>query len=215
GRAYTTEPVELILAGVALALGELFGAARATVDFESHGRADLPRPIPLERTVGWLTAIHPLLVPTGPGIGEAVLGAKEALRRVPHAGVGYGALAEAGRLVRRPARVCFNYFGVDRPDIGVSPLPAGSDITMENPADYTVLVTARVTEDQLRLTVDWAGEPDDRLAAERLAAAVRDKVKAVVEHCVAQAETVRTISDFDAGLDAVDLDRLNQLVEGL
>ncbi|RSS79888.1 hypothetical protein EF919_40925, partial [Streptomyces sp. WAC02707] len=97
------------------------------VDLESHGRPDHSG-TDLSRTVGWLTALHPVRLPAtgcswtdvrsaGTGLGHALRRVKETLRAIPDRGVGYGILRHldpAARLAldgRTPPQLGFNYLG--------------------------------------------------------------------------------------------------------
>ncbi|MEV6510623.1 amino acid adenylation domain-containing protein, partial [Streptomyces sp. NPDC051642] len=110
---------EVLLAGLAGAVGEWAGAGGFLVDVEGHGREPLSGISDLSRTVGWFTASHPVRLVAGAGAdgGVSVLGVKERVRAVPGDGLGYGLLRyvnpeTAGELAGLPsAQVGFNYLG--------------------------------------------------------------------------------------------------------
>lgn len=88
---------DVLLAGLALALGRWRPGVRVVVDLEGHGRDETLLPgADLSRTVGCFTSVHP--VPLGaqdPAAtpAEAVRRVKELLRAAPDSGVGYGTAA--------------------------------------------------------------------------------------------------------------------------
>ncbi|MGG4218359.1 amino acid adenylation domain-containing protein [Paenibacillus jamilae] len=112
-QAYRTEPVDLLLAALALSVKEWIGLDDFTYEVEHHGRS-LDH-IDVSRTVGWFTALYPLRIQMpGTEIGSILAHVKELRRRVPHQGIGYGILKYMlGAIEKhtdiRPIR--FNYLG--------------------------------------------------------------------------------------------------------
>ncbi|MET9090416.1 condensation domain-containing protein, partial [Streptomyces sp. NPDC004237] len=110
---------EVLLAGLAAAVGEWAGSDGFLVDVEGHGREPLPGIPDLSRTVGWFTSSRPvrLSASVGAGGGVSVLGVKEQVRAVPGDGLGYGLLRYVNpettdELAGLPsAQVGFNYLG--------------------------------------------------------------------------------------------------------
>ncbi|HEY0601519.1 MAG TPA: amino acid adenylation domain-containing protein, partial [Herpetosiphonaceae bacterium] len=64
--AYQTQIAEVLLTALALALNSWTGSTALRVDLEGHGREDLFADIDLSRTVGWFTALYPLLLSVDP-----------------------------------------------------------------------------------------------------------------------------------------------------
>ncbi|WP_408890509.1 non-ribosomal peptide synthase/polyketide synthase [Myxococcus faecalis] len=119
-KALRAKPDELLLAALAHVLRRWTGASCVRVDMEGHGRENVFGEVDLSRTVGWFTSMFPVLVEaTGEGPGAWVRAAKEAMRRIPSKGVGFGVLrylspdpALRERLRALPApEVGFNYLG--------------------------------------------------------------------------------------------------------
>src|SRR6185295_17861890 len=88
------------------------------VDLEGHGREELIEGADLSRTVGWFTAIYPVLLEleksSSPAARLAVV--KEQLRRIPHHGAGFGVaryLSNGSARLKAlpPSEVSFNYLG--------------------------------------------------------------------------------------------------------
>jgi len=113
--AFGTTPQDLLLAALSRALEAVEGgggASTRTVWLEGHGRL-APPGLALDpgRTVGWFTVIYPVPLPTYPDAGRQVAEVKEALRRVPHGGLGHGLWERrAGRSPAIP-RLLFNWLG--------------------------------------------------------------------------------------------------------
>ncbi|WP_314408968.1 non-ribosomal peptide synthetase, partial [Streptomyces kroppenstedtii] len=108
---------EVLLAGLAGAVGEWAGVDGLLVDVEGHGREPLSGIADLSRTVGWFTSSHPVRLSAGADGGVSVLEVKEQVRAVPGDGLGYGLLRWLNPetvdelAVLPPAQVGFNYLG--------------------------------------------------------------------------------------------------------
>ncbi|SNX62135.1 non-ribosomal peptide synthase protein (TIGR01720 family)/amino acid adenylation domain-containing protein [Streptomyces sp. TLI_55] len=107
---------EVLLAGLAGAVGAWAGVDEFLVDVEGHGREPLSDGgQDLSRTVGWFTSSRPVRLSAAAGV--SVPAAKERVRAVPGDGLGYGLLRyvrpdTARELADLPsAQVGFNYLG--------------------------------------------------------------------------------------------------------
>ncbi|MGI5379091.1 amino acid adenylation domain-containing protein [Streptomyces sp. CA-251387] len=111
--AYDTTLHELLLTATGLALGAVTGRTTHHVTVEGHGRERFAGAPDVRDTVGWFTTMYPLALETDPeDLRRSVLGTREACRRVPHHGIGYGALFGRYGSERAPlAPVSFNYLG--------------------------------------------------------------------------------------------------------
>ncbi|QFU92989.1 non-ribosomal peptide synthetase [Amycolatopsis sp. YIM 10] len=107
--AYDTEVNDLLLTATGFALRSITRQATNHLTVEGHGRELFDGAPDVRDTVGWFTTMHPFAVEVDPGdLGRSVLATKASRRRIPHHGIGYGALF-AGR-APLPA-VSFNYLG--------------------------------------------------------------------------------------------------------
>src|SRR6185295_4340563 len=104
---------DLLLTALVEAFSPWTGRDELLVELEGHGREALFEGVDLSRTVGWFTTIYPVRLKRAPGgLGEALMGIKEQLRRVPQRGIGYGMLRYlAGETLESEAEVGFNYLG--------------------------------------------------------------------------------------------------------
>ncbi|HYG62208.1 MAG TPA: condensation domain-containing protein, partial [Thermoanaerobaculia bacterium] len=221
-RAYQTRPEELLLAALVEAVGGWTGERALQVDVEAHGREPVfagAEGIDLSRTVGWFTSVHPVWLDlrSAQGPGGAVKTTKEALRRVPYRGLGYGVLRHlrGEAFAAPPPEIAFNYLGQIDLLLGgsalfdVDPEPPGLPRSPRAARPYRFEVNAWVRDG--RLTVSWGhGERRHRRdtverLAERFLAVLRD----LIDHCLAPDAGGFTPSDFPAAaLDQKSLDRL-------
>ncbi|WP_410586699.1 amino acid adenylation domain-containing protein [Amycolatopsis sp. lyj-23] len=210
---------ELLLTALGRALCDWTGSDRAVVDVESHGRDS--RSADLTRTVGWFTAIHPLVLPVAGPPRTALRNVRAAIRALPDGGLGYGLLrfgrtdAATERLRGLPGpAVCFNYLGqVDQSFAGDSPwLPAEEDTgrgqAPDTPRPYLIDVVALVAGGRLRITVTH-GARHRRETVAGLLDALRAHLLALLAAARSGSGDALAPADFPlAGLDQAALDRV-------
>jgi len=223
-RAYRMRLDEVLLTALAQSLAAWIGPGAFRIDVERHGRETFATDLDLSRTVGWFTSLFPveLALAGDEAPGAALKAVKEALRRVPGNGQGWGLLRwlaecpEAAQLQELPpAAVAFNYLGqLDEA------LPDGSPFT---PADEPCgpLRSPRAARSHLlevgasilngRLQVEWTYGSDTHRPAtiEGQADRFMTALRALIDHCLAPGAGGYTPSDFPlAELDQATLDRL-------
>ena len=100
------------------------------IDLGGRGRSVLKPDVDLQRTVGWFTTLHPVVLHarSGDSAGKSLAQVHETLDAVPHYGIGYGLLrylfAPTARALSatRPADILFSHVGTipevpsDQPD---------------------------------------------------------------------------------------------------
>ncbi|HEY0604665.1 MAG TPA: amino acid adenylation domain-containing protein, partial [Herpetosiphonaceae bacterium] len=226
--AYQTQIAELLLTALALTINEWTGDTALRVDLEGHGREDLFEDIDLSRTVGWFTALYPVLLVVDPAAdaGSAIKAIKEQVRQVPQRGIGYGLLrylndsAETEALRATPgAEVNFNYLGqVDRgaATSGVFSAAQGSvgaTQSPDSPRRYLLEVTALIHEGALQLSWMYSQAIHQRATIESIAHEYIATLQSLIAHCLAPDAGGFTPSDFPE-MD-FDQDELDDLLEEL
>ncbi|NWA27645.1 AMP-binding protein [Pseudomonas gingeri] len=206
--AYGTQVQDLMIAALAETLGSWLGRERITIELESHGRSAWEQAPDLSRSVGWHTSRYPLLLSVHDDTEQSIVAAKEALRRVPEQGIGYGLLRQDPANGLGAAQLLsFNYLGRVDQWLGASrlwqleqPLCPGmraADGRRSHLLDVNALVIAG------RLHIEWRYAPalhDVALVGE-LARQFQQRLGALIEHCLAPAAGRATASDFaDSGL---------------
>ncbi|EUC31159.1 hypothetical protein COCCADRAFT_6918 [Bipolaris zeicola 26-R-13] len=116
--AYKTEPVEVLLASLIQSWSLVFTDRPIPAIFnEGHGREPWDSSIDITRTVGWFTALSPILVTPSEKLTDTVRKIKDFKRRIPGNGRPYFArrcLTEDGREHFKshwPMEILFNYLG--------------------------------------------------------------------------------------------------------
>ncbi|HEU4451768.1 MAG TPA: amino acid adenylation domain-containing protein, partial [Longimicrobium sp.] len=218
---------EALLAALARAFAAWTGERRLAVTLEGHGREELFEGVDLSRTVGWFTALYPVVVDAGgDGAGESLRRAKEAVRAVPAKGIGYGLLRHlsgdgaALRAGPSPA-VSFNYLGQvdgsfgDASLFSLAPEPAGPAHAAGNARAHLIDVTAVVEGGRLRVRWTYARTRHRRDTIETLAARYLDELRAILAHARSGGGAGLAPSDFPAArISQSDLDTLARLLGG-
>jgi amino acid adenylation domain-containing protein/non-ribosomal peptide synthase protein (TIGR01720 family) len=219
--AYRTHVNDLLLTALGRALCNWTGAERIRIDLEGHGREDLFDDLDLSRTVGWFTSLYPVSIEPQGEVGTALRRVKEALRRVPDRGLGFGVLKYLGDDADRHAlgsieasRVVFNYLGqFDQSFDATSawqpaPEAAGRSQDEGAPLPHDLSVSGKVLDGALTLSVGYSGERYRASTVEGLIDAIRVELERVIEHCTS-GNTGVTPSDFELiSLTQHELDRL-------
>jgi amino acid adenylation domain-containing protein/non-ribosomal peptide synthase protein (TIGR01720 family) len=222
--AYRTQINDVLLTAAAQALTGFCGAPTALVDLEGHGREDLFADLDLTRTVGWFTAIFPVLLdPSGAGPGEALKSVKEQLRKIPSRGLGYGLLRYlrsddlADHLSRLPqAEVSFNYLGQLDTDHAAADAPytrarehAGAPHGPENLRRHLLDLHGSVLGGRLHVRFTYSENRHLRATVETLAERFLAALRSLVAHCAAPTTFGYTPADFPrASLAQATLDAL-------
>ncbi|HKH44413.1 MAG TPA: amino acid adenylation domain-containing protein, partial [Thermoanaerobaculia bacterium] len=224
-QAYRTRINDVLLAALGLAFSRWSGAPRLLVELEGHGREEILPGVDLSRTVGWFTALFPVLLDAGPAEepGALLKRTKERLRRVPNGGLGFGALrfASADPEVRtrlealpRPA-VLFNYLGqveqgrAESPLLALAAEGAGPGQSPRALRGHLFEVNCRIEGGRLEIDWTWSRACHEAAAVERLAGGYLDALRELVAHCRMPEARGTTPSDFPlARVDQAWLDAL-------
>ncbi|MHC4887245.1 MAG: amino acid adenylation domain-containing protein, partial [Planctomycetota bacterium] len=208
-KAYRTGTHEILLAAFSREMGRLVGRDAVLVDIEGHGRDGLPEGPDLSRSVGWFTSIYPVALRVEEDCANCIRQAKEAVRGVPHGGVGFGLLPN-----RIHADVCFNFLGQTGQGetgalvLGLAPESSGAQADESMPHRYALELNAAVVGDEV--VMEFSHKPGlDSYQVECLADRVVEAVQELVAHCTDADAGGYTPSDFaEVELGQNDLDGL-------
>ncbi|MER5267854.1 amino acid adenylation domain-containing protein [Actinosynnema sp. NPDC002837] len=182
---------DLLLASVSRALADWTGRRTALVDVERHGREPLFADVDLSRTVGWFTAVQPVLVELTGDAATDLAVAAEQLHGVPDHGIGYG--LSGGR---QAAQLVLNYHGRHtggtreflRPVDG----PTGVARSPEGVRPYLLEVDAALDAHGLHVTWKFSTARHDGATVRRLADAVLDHLRLLAALPAPPADPVAT-----------------------
>ncbi|WP_431782701.1 amino acid adenylation domain-containing protein [Streptomyces chumphonensis] len=153
--AHRTTPDAVLLTALAKAVRAWRGAGRLLVALEGHGR---PPQVDLSQTVGWFTAVHPVLLDAD----DDVPAVRERLRAQGD-GLGHGVLTTAGLVEPVTPEVAWNYLGrfpgVPTEETPWTPPPdadpLGSGGSEEMPLPHSLMINALVRDDALGVRITW------------------------------------------------------------
>jgi non-ribosomal peptide synthase protein (TIGR01720 family) len=221
---YHTQINEVLLTALAEAFRRWTGGRRVLVDVEGHGREAIVEEVDLSRTIGWFTAIYPVVLEVGAlwQPGAELMSIKEKLRRVPNWGIGYGLLRylSADDTIRqrlrelRQAEVSFNYLGQFDQVVSGSALytPAresiGSPYSPQSRRTHLVAIYGSIAGGQFHLGVEYSSRFHRQETIERLGASYVAALREIILHCQSPDAGSHTPSDFP--LAQVGQEELNQ-----
>ena len=229
---YHTQINEVLLSGLALALGQWTESRVVLVDVEGHGREQINERVDVSRTVGWFTTIYPVLLEVAGNrdeVGEVVKQVKEQVRSIPGQGLGYGVLRYLGneevakRLRELPhAEVSFNYLGqMDRvlPEdtvFGAAPESSGPYRGSSGRRMYLLEINAMIAGGRLQVSWSYSSQIHRQETIAALATAYVQSLRAIIEHCTSEEAGGYTPSDFPlAQLDKDKLEKLSLLLQDI
>ena len=220
-RAYNTEINDLLLAALALALGDWRGLDPAAVNLEGHGREDIGEGLDISRTVGWFTSQYPFILGNGNSdqLPYHIKTVKEALRRVPGKGTGYGILKyltppgkKKGTSFHLEPAINFNYlgqFGEEKENsvFRVSPFSPGKTVSPSLNHLYAVDINGMIRDGVLGFTFGYNRFEFERESMEKLAGAYRSRLIQIIGHCVGKRD--RELTPADVGWSRLSLEEFD------
>ncbi|HEU4965344.1 MAG TPA: amino acid adenylation domain-containing protein, partial [Bacilli bacterium] len=217
GKAYHTEMNDLLISAIGRSVKRLTGQATVTVGLEGHGREEIHKPIDIDRTIGWFTTKYPIVVACCDDVKEAIVQTKEMLRKVPNHGLGYGLLQQ--ELQAPSVDLTFNYLGqmdAESQAGKASFFSAGKSTADENTASGKISFNGYISDGVLHLVLAYDKGSVSGRTMETFAALYQESLVEIIEHCLAQKETVKTPSDYSASdLSGKDLSLLQDRFKNL
>ena len=209
---YRTQINDALLAALARAFARWTGQTRLLVDLEGHGREEIIEGVDLSRTVGWFTAVFPMLLEVEIDANpiDALQSVQEQLRAVPNRGVGYGMLkylgeddGVAGKLRSLPQpEVSFNYLGqfdqmlTETAIFKPAQEPSGPCRSLRQSRTHLIGIDGMIVAG--RLQFNWVYSPDAhrRLTIENLANQFIEELRLLTAHCQSADAASYSLSDF-------------------
>jgi non-ribosomal peptide synthase protein (TIGR01720 family) len=223
--AYHTQINDVLLTALTRAFAQWTEVPTLLLDLEGHGREPLFEDVDVSRTVGWFTALFPVLLEleTASYPGDSLKSIKEQLRRIPNRGLGYGLLryvrgdeAIANQLRSLPqAEVSFNYLGQWDQTVPESwPFRPASESSgpphsQRGSRRYLLEIKGSVVGGRLQMAWTYSEQLHRRTTIEDLAQAFMEELRLLIDHCQSPEAGGYTASDFpQAKLSQRDLDKV-------
>lgn len=221
---YNTQINDALLAALAQTIGGWTGSPFLLLDLEGHGREPILDGVDVSRTVGWFTAVSPVLLNTAEAVDTRtrLMAVKEQLRQIPHKGIGYGllrylagetAVAQTLQTVNPP--INFNYLGQFDQLLSNSALFRAAPETAEprrSPAGqrrYQLEISGIVTHGQMQFDWTYSRELHTAVTVQALADNFMAALREMIAHCQNPEAGGFTPSDFpELTIDQGELDTL-------
>ncbi|CAH8768786.1 non-ribosomal peptide synthetase [Paenibacillus dendritiformis] len=229
-QAYRTEPNDILLAALGLALRDWGKMERIAVELEGHGREEIVPDLDITRTIGWFTSAFPVILHLSPedDAKSALIRTKETLHHIPRKGIGYGVLKYltppqhlGGLNWKLKPEISFNYLGQFGGEeegalFAASPLTAGGSMHRLSERTHALDITSVTMEGRLLTAIQYNSREYSEHDMQELAEQYRNQLLHLIDHCMSIDEGGLTPSDLDdQELTVEELDDILELVKEL
>ena len=213
---------DMLLTAFARALGRWTGKRSFLIDLEGHGRDTVMDDIDLSRTVGWCTAIYPVVADLGLSdqYGTQLAAMRRQLSAVPQRGIGYGVLkylhedaAIHDEFERFPtASISFNYIGRmefgehEKALIAFAPESPGPELDPQCRRSYPLAISVWVKAGQLEFMFNYSRNRHHRSTIEKLAQMYTEELQALIRWT--HSPDGRALAGRDAGVSTQEMETL-------
>ncbi|MEG4417921.1 amino acid adenylation domain-containing protein [Microcoleus sp. LAD1_D5] len=208
--AYRTQINDVLLTALGQAFERWTGNNSLLLELEGHGREDIFNGVDLSRTIGWFTAVFPVLLnlEKPADLGAEIKSVKEQLRAVPNRGIGCGVLGYlnpeiAKKLHKLPqAEVSFNYLGQFDQVLPKSSLlmlssePSGPIRSPRGNRCYLLEINGFIASNKLQLDWTYSENIHRRESIENLATGFIESLRSLIKYCQSPDAGGCTPSDF-------------------
>ncbi|MBF0318982.1 MAG: amino acid adenylation domain-containing protein [Nitrospirae bacterium] len=227
GAAYNTDIPDLLVTALLRALKLWCGIERTAIDMEWHGRGWITEDIDLSRTVGWFTALYPvvLALPPTDNPGAQIKYIKEALRQVPQKGIGYGIVKymtptnlKQSITVDIKPKICFNYLGQFEQLPSENRLRVDSTFNLSDSSGkmeflYDMDINAYITDGRLNVAISMDGSRFKDDTVQYVGHCYEKSLTELIEHCALAEVSELTPADID--YDGLSIEELDMVLDNL
>ncbi|HLP60569.1 MAG TPA: condensation domain-containing protein, partial [Candidatus Deferrimicrobium sp.] len=222
--AFGTEINDILLTALGMGIKKTFKQDQVSIALEGHGREDVLAEIDISRTVGWFTALYPVLldVSHADDPGRQIKEIKETLRRIPNKGIGYGILKymtgkgnKGTNEFKLKPPIRFNYWGQFDNEIKqissfeTAQEPVGNLRGPGNKREYLLDISGINANSRLTMTISYNKTHYQPGTITELAKNFESELKYLIGFCMARENSERGPVDFTyKGLSFARIDRL-------
>jgi amino acid adenylation domain-containing protein/non-ribosomal peptide synthase protein (TIGR01720 family) len=228
-KAYGAQFHHLLLAALLEALAGWTADQSLRIDIEAHGREGFFEEIEVRRTIGWFTAIYPVVLELRPTSQKNLIqSVRECLARVPGSGFGYGVLRylSGGDVARKldpaqPAEVLFNYLGRVDQALGENSIlksagyGSGPAINPLNLMRHAIEINASVEDSRLIARWTFSRNLFSKTTIERVASLFLRALQGMADNSQQSQPAALNVPDVaEFGWTQRDLDEIAAALEG-
>ncbi|MFF2291042.1 amino acid adenylation domain-containing protein [Peribacillus butanolivorans] len=188
---FTTEINDILLSALGKTLCDIWNQKSVSIMLEGHGREKLHQEIAIDRTVGWLTTMYPLVLAEETNLQSQIIETKEKIRKIPNQGLGYGLLEKVADI-----GVIFNYLGEVASEDNTVPYDTGICIAEENQLPGKLAINICQYDGQMHITVTYSTKYISDSQANKFLAKYESNLKEIAEHCLGMDSIIKTLSDY-------------------
>ncbi|MBP7653547.1 amino acid adenylation domain-containing protein [Candidatus Dependentiae bacterium] len=208
--AYNTKINDILLAALADAFHKSFGKENLLVELETHGRDEILRDINISRTIGWFTAMYPLILKNYDDISKLIKETKEVLRRVPNNGIGYWILkyltpyehTKSLQFDKLHPQVLFNYLGEmssneqSKSIFDFSQTGSGKSISSDFELRHPIEINAVTVDNKINFDIAYNPEIYSQQQIQLFFENYKTALSEIAEHCISRNYSEKTPSDY-------------------
>jgi len=217
--AYNTTTQDILLLALNLTLFKSFGLEKSIVTMESHGREEELLDLDLSRTIGWFTALYPVLIEyQNVDLSSQIKIQKEQLRKIPHNGIGYGISKYLlNNDLNFSKEILFNYLGqYDDEKNALLTLSKEETAALWSDdfiSEFKLDISTVIINKHLQFTVKYAMNEYDKTTIEKFVENYKASLFKIIEHCKSKNHSELTPDDIDD--ETFDLNSLNDFLSNL
>ena len=204
-KAYNTKAEDLLITSLAVTLRNFTEKDEIVIELEGHGRQVELNGINISRTVGWFTAMYPVVFNIESNdLQKQITSVKETLRKIPGNGIGFGVGRYTGKCLRDTMYrlVRFNFLGSfdefdDNDLFRISDEESGSDISGKNHLTCLLDINAFVKGKCLEISLTYSRNKFKDTVMKDFLLRWQTNLKDIIRHCASRQQTEFTPSDFD------------------
>ncbi|MBF0103066.1 MAG: amino acid adenylation domain-containing protein, partial [Desulfobacterales bacterium] len=209
-QAYHTEINDILLTALARALNQWHGQRSHSIMLEGHGREPLFEDSDMSRTIGWFTALYPIVLelPQSEEVGDQVKWIKESLRSVPNKGIGYGMLKyltddghKQDLIFNKSPQILFNYLGQFDQQNNRGVFKTVKEFTQNTVhpnfiKEHDFEIEGMVLDGNLNFSISYSPNQYKKERVEHLLKLYIQEIKSVISHCSHKETPELTPSDL-------------------
>jgi amino acid adenylation domain-containing protein/non-ribosomal peptide synthase protein (TIGR01720 family) len=205
---YKTNVTDILLTGLGIAIQKTFSIQKMVIRMEGHGREEIIPGVDISRTVGWFTAVYPFILSLTQesSLFYNLIEVKEAIRKIPNKGIGYGIQHYLGNGFQQALKPSmeFNYLG-EFNDNQINQMQSifdysseyiGSNVSEDNESDVPISVSGILVSNQLSISISFSDKIYEKEKIQILSDCYKESLLGIIEKLSVEMQGHLTPSDL-------------------